>query len=216
MLDYTDSINSISPSILADDSFALPKLTSALYSAYNNAAKQYPFLKQSTPSIKKSLFSGIFNYFGLQGYYNPFSGEAQYNQLQPSFAIPNVALHEMAHQLGYAKEDEANFVGFLAAMHSNNAYIKYSYFMDVWMYGAMEIANDTSTMQQIKNKLHPTPLKHLLQWQQYRKKYQSWMNTITGWVYNKFLTLNDTNKGIYSYNEVLRLLVAFEKRNQPK
>ncbi len=55
------------------------------------------------------------NYLGFTGYYNPFTGEAQVNTTVPQFLLPNIALHEMGHQIGYAKEDEANFSAYLAA-----------------------------------------------------------------------------------------------------
>ena len=78
--------------------------------AYKEVAKQYSFLKYNPKSIKPSLFSYLGNYLGFQGYYNPFSGEGQVNTTVPRFLEPYVTTHEMAHQLGYAKENEANFV----------------------------------------------------------------------------------------------------------
>ena len=55
------------------------------------------------------------------GYYNPFTGEAQVNTNVPAFVIPFTTCHEMAHQIGYASESEASFVGFLVIRNSNNA-----------------------------------------------------------------------------------------------
>lgn len=51
--------------------------------AYEYVARQYPFLKYRPSSVKASLFSYVGNYLGFQGYYNPFSGEAQVNTTAP-------------------------------------------------------------------------------------------------------------------------------------
>src|SRR5262249_34548577 len=90
------------------------RLFSTAKQAYKAAAEHYSFLSYSPASVKPSIFSYAGNYLGFQGYYNPFSGEAQVNTTVPRFLEPFVTTHEMAHQLGYGKENEANFVGFLA------------------------------------------------------------------------------------------------------
>lgn len=77
-------------------------------------------------SIKPSLFEKIMNKTGVFGYYNPFTAEAQYNPNLPDTMIPFTLAHETAHQLGYAREQEANFVGFLMSEHSKNTDLKYS------------------------------------------------------------------------------------------
>ena len=50
---------------------------------------------------------------GFSGYLNPFTNEAQVDILIPKYQLPTTASHEVAHQLGYAAENEANFIGIL-------------------------------------------------------------------------------------------------------
>ena len=83
---------------------------SAAYATYQKAQAQYPYFHYPHPTVKPSLYTGVGHYFGFTGYYNPFTGEAQVKTSIPSFLKPFVTLHEIAHQLGYAKENEANFV----------------------------------------------------------------------------------------------------------
>ena len=66
------------------------------------------------------------SYTGILGYYNPFTAEAQYNSELPASYIPFTLAHESSHQLGYAREQEANFVGFLIGKDSFNADLRYS------------------------------------------------------------------------------------------
>src|SRR5690606_2945838 len=67
------------------------------------------------------------------------SGEANINTRLPAFVLPFVTCHEIAHQLGVAKEDEANLVGYLAAIHSNNATFQYSGYYNMFRYVLFEI-----------------------------------------------------------------------------
>ena len=81
-------------------------------------------------SQKKSLFSYPQIYMGFTGYINPFTAEAQINYLIPKVNLPATTCHEMAHQMGYASETEANFIGFMAATNNSDLYFQYSgYFM---------------------------------------------------------------------------------------
>ena len=78
------------------------------------------------PSVKLSLFSLPLTYMGFSGYLNPFTNEAQIDHLIPLHKYPTTIFHEKAHQLGYAAENEANFIGSLAAINSDDIYFKYS------------------------------------------------------------------------------------------
>ncbi len=72
------------------------------------------------------LASAIMNYLGLSGFYFPWTGEANYNRLQPAPTRPHSMAHEKAHQRGIAPEDEAGFIGYLACALSDDAYTRYS------------------------------------------------------------------------------------------
>jgi Zn-dependent peptidase ImmA (M78 family) len=53
------------------------------------------------------------NKTGILGYYNPFTAESQYNPNIPATQLPFTLAHEMSHQLGYAREQEASFIAYL-------------------------------------------------------------------------------------------------------
>lgn len=77
-------------------------------------------------SFKKSLFSLLMNYTGIAGYYNPFTASAHYNENLPATHLPFTIAHENAHQMGFAREQEANFIGFLLGNQSENEELRYS------------------------------------------------------------------------------------------
>ena len=119
------------------------------YLAYQDAAKKFSFLAYHPASVKPSLFSYLGNYLGFQGYYNPFSGEGQVNTTIPRFLEPFVTAHEIAHQLGYGKENEANFVAFLACKEYQSPAFQYSMYFDMYNYAAGEVYRRDSALFRI-------------------------------------------------------------------
>ena len=67
---------------------------------------------------------------GLSGFYMPFTGEPNFNDAQPDFDLPYVIAHEKAHQRGFAREDEANFIAFLVCVNSTDPYLRYSGYLN--------------------------------------------------------------------------------------
>ena len=80
-------------------------------------------------NFKTSIFGHLINYTGILGYYNPFTSEAQYNQYLPNTYIPFTLAHESSHQLGFAREQEANFIGYIICENSKNTDLQYSAYL---------------------------------------------------------------------------------------
>ena len=83
---------------------------------YKKIGHQIPFLSYERSSLKKSIFSTPLTYMGYGGYINPFTNEAQVNARLPELRFPVVCAHEIGHQLGYAAENETNFIGYLVCL----------------------------------------------------------------------------------------------------
>ncbi len=190
------------------------RLFSSAVKAYSEVAKKYPFLKYKPRSIKPSIFSYLGNYLGFQGYYNPFSGEGQVNTTIPRFLEPFVTAHEMAHQLGYGKESEANFVGFLACKEYDQNVYRYSAYYDVYNYAVNEVyRRNTSLALAFQKKAHPQVLKDQQEFRDFYYKYRNPLEPIVAWGYGHFLKANNQPAGKRSYNEVVAWLIAFYKKN---
>lgn len=150
---------------------------------------------------KASLFGVIGNYMGYGGYYNPFTGEAQINTHMPAFMLPFIAVHEKAHQQGYAKESEANFVGYLAALQSADSCLKYAANLEMFIYANNALRRSDSVAARNNFKaLSPIAIKNLKSYRAFVKKYQGPIDEFTTWFYTKFLRLNNQPEGMYSYN----------------
>jgi hypothetical protein len=196
------------------DSFAKKKdLFSESKLAYHEASKRYSFLKYEPASVKASLFSYAGNYLGFQGYYNPFSGEAQVNTTIPRFLEPFVTAHEIAHQVGYGKENEANFVAFLACKNFESAVFRYSLYFDLYNYAANELfKTDSMQAKAYYNKLHPRVVGDYAELNKFYRSYKNPVEPFISWSYGHFLKANNQPGGKRTYNEVVAWLIAYYKK----
>jgi hypothetical protein len=180
--------------------------------AFKELGNQYSFFKYSVRSVKPSFYSYLGNYLGFQGYYNPWSGEANVNTTVPRFLEPYVTTHEIAHQLGYAKENEANFVAFLACKNYNNTF-RYSVYYDMFNYTIGEIyRQDTALARSYMEKAHPQFLADQKEFRDFYKRYKNPIAPVIMWGYGEFLKANNQPAGKRSYNEVVIWLIAYYKK----
>lgn len=181
--------------------------------AYADATQVYPFLQYTPHSLKPSIWSWVGNYMGFTGYYNPFTGEAQVNTLVPKFLQPFTTCHEVAHQLGYAKEMEANFVGYLVATASQDTLLHYSVYLDLFMYSNRNLfQTDSVTAKLYQNNLIPEIKTDLAAWKAFNRKHKNPIEPVFRWVYGKYLEGNQQPKGVLSYDEVTGLVIAWYKK----
>jgi hypothetical protein len=181
--------------------------------AYRQAQEELPFLALRHTSIKPSLFSSIGHFFGFTGYYNPFTGEAQIKTSIPAFLKPFVVTHEIGHQLGYAKENEANFAAYLACRKSASAEFRYSVYYELYRYAIGELNHrDTVRAQGFRQQLHPQVLADNLILINYFLQTDNAMEPLVSSLYDEFLRWNSQPKGKMTYNEVISWLVAYGKK----
>jgi hypothetical protein len=180
---------------------------------YRIADDKYSYLIYEPSSLKSSMVGFLGKFVGFQGYYNPFTGEGQVKRSIPVFLQPFVACHEIAHQLGYAKENEANFVGFLAARESEAVDFVYSAYYDMYQYSIREIMS-----RDYKRGIGIDTLNHKLVWRDRREmaryilKMENPVAPLMLKMYDGYLRMNNQPKGYRTYNEVVTWLVAYYKK----
>ena len=181
--------------------------------AYQNLAVQYPFCTYKPSSVKSSAWNWLGNYAGFTGYYNPFTGEAQVNTTVPGFLQPFITCHEIAHQLGYAKENEANFVGYLAAVSATDTAFHYSVYLDLFLYAQRNLYGvDSITAKSFYKKRSPAIKADLTEWRNFNERHKSPLEPVFNWVYGKYLKNNEQPSGVLSYDEVTGFLIAYYKK----
>lgn len=181
--------------------------------AYNELATTRPFFRYKYTSVKPVINSWLVSKMGIEGYYNPLSGEANINDRLPNFVLPFVTCHEIAHQLGVAKEDEANLVGYLAAIHSGNPNFQYSAYYNMLRYVLFEIRMKyPEDYNVIITKIPQNILENFKIEREFWAKYNGAMSIYMGKTFDKILKLNSQTKGIKSYQDIVLWLVNYHEK----
>lgn len=106
----------------------------ALVSAYQTLSAAYPFVTHICVGSKPVLLSSPMTYTHITGVYTFFTGEANVNTTYPDYSTVYTAAHELAHQRGIARENEANFVAFLACIRAEDSYLNYAGYFNMLQY----------------------------------------------------------------------------------
>lgn len=180
--------------------------------AYHKLQIKYPQFKFENPSLKHSLFSLPLTYMGFAGYINPFTNEAQINSLIPKNNYPATVCHEVAHQIGFASESEANFIGYLAAIYSNDSFYNYSGYLMALRYCLSEIyRTNPEQYEMLKKEINKGILKDIKQSQDFWIAYQNWSEKYFKGFYDSFLKANKQKAGMKEYNKMVSLLINYYK-----
>ncbi|WP_091145071.1 DUF3810 domain-containing protein [Flavobacterium caeni] len=179
---------------------------------YDNLAQIHPYFKYEQPSNKKSLISLPLTYMGFAGYLNPFTNESQVNDRLPMFNFPTTAAHEMAHQIGYASESEANFIGYMASTKNDDLYIQYSGYTYALKYCLRSLAmRDEKMFEQLKTTVNPGIIKNYEEAERFWAGYETFVETGFKIFYDNFLKFNRQKDGLEGYSKFVDLLVNYYK-----
>ncbi len=182
---------------------------------YKNLAAEYDFFEYSHLSVKKSLLSLPLTYMGFGGYLNPFTNEAQVNDLGPMYSFPMTTNHEMAHQMGYASESECNFIGFLASVKNDDLHIQYSGYSMALRYCLINWKiRDEKILKKLVKTIHPGILKNYQESTDFWKQYETPIETGFHIFYDNFLKFNQQKDGMDSYSKFVDLMVNYYKEKQ--
>jgi Protein of unknown function (DUF3810) len=186
--------------------------------AYDKTKQGFPFLQYRNVSIKSSMWGWLGNYTGFSGYYNPFTGEAQVNTTIPKFLQPYTTCHEVAHQLGYAKEEEANTVGYLAALNSGDSLLLYSTYFDLYSYTSRQlrfesfIRKDTLLIKELNKMILPEVKADMKEVIAFYNRHRNPIEPFVRKGYGFYLKNNNQPKGVLAYDDVTGFLIAYYKK----
>jgi len=212
-----DSVKHYRPHSISDSSsniFALKHLRAKAAELYRRQSEKRPALYQPRYVVKPSLFSQVVSYPGVSGYFNPFTHEAQINMLYPEVFRPHVILHELAHQIGYAREDEAEFLAWQTATENSDSLFKYAshltalqYFLRYWK------RRDSVLRKKFYRSLPPEIQNDLRKENEFIRQYNLPVNLLRP--YDYYLKLHQRGKGLESYDELMLYIAAyFQKKNK--
>ena len=171
----------------------------------------FPMLTKSQIKIKTPLIGLMASYFGVSGYFNPFSNEAHINAEMPKTSYPFTVAHELSHQMGIGFEDECNFIAFVKLKDHSDPWYQYAAYYESVTYLLRTLyLVDRSKFEVFKEKLSPKVKADIKQDQDYWMRYTGWISDVSGLFYNQYLKHNNQIEGMARYGMVSRLIIAWE------
>ena len=187
------------------------EMNQKLLAAYERFSESYAFIQTFSSSVKSVMLSHPMSYTHITGVYTFFTGEANINVNFPDYTIPFTAAHELAHQRGIAREDEANFVAFLVCTASDDPYIRYSGYLNLYEYVASALYSADRMLYTQSYTALPTEVRaERTAYIQFFEKYsENLAANVSESVNNAYLQSLGAEAGTKSYGLVVDLAVAY-------
>jgi hypothetical protein len=177
-------------------------------------AQKYPALNYSHPAVKSVYIPQLMSFFGVGGIYFPFTGEANVNMDPPDFLLPATVCHEMAHQIGFASEDEANYVAYLACRLNPDPSFGYSGNLMAMKYAMNRLKKmNPTTFTRLEKSYSTGVVLDLQASREYWNKFQNPVAEFSDVFYDLFLKANDQKAGIESYSKMVELILGEYRKN---
>ncbi len=176
---------------------------------YEQAAQQLPAIGGTYGSPKGVYLSGPWSYTGISGMYFPFTGEANVNMAMPDSLFPATACHEMAHQRGFSREDEANYIAYLTCSHHPDPEFQYSGLLLALVHATNALhGQDRETYIALRENYGPGVVRDLAANREFWQRYSGPVEEISTRVNDNYLKSQGQADGVKSYGRMVDLLLA--------
>ena len=194
--------------------YTLSELCDRLSVSFAAVNKKYGLPDSFSGGVKPVLFGTVMSDAGITGIYSFFTGEANVNIEYPHYTLPFTAAHEMAHQRGIARENEANFVAFLVCIESDDAYIRYSGYLGMLEYFlSAAYTTDREGYPDLFATISDVAVSDIRAAIAVTNAHKdSLIGKINDRLNDRYLKFNGT-EGVVSYGYVVRLTVGYYRNN---
>ena len=190
------------------------KLAEDAQIAYKNIPDYYGVTKREYPNVKYAFSSQLMSNLFITGIYPYVFPEAIVNIETPIMALPHTICHEMAHQRGFAREDEANFISYLACINSENPLLRYSGYYTAFSYAMEKLyIYDNESWNNIFLSIDRGVILDINRETAYWDTFHTTGSELTQTVNNAYLSAMGSENGTQSYGQVVDLLIADAKRS---
>ena len=191
--------------------YTLDEMNDKLNDTYKKVSKKYGFIQNLRSNIKYIVLSEPMTYTHISGVYSYYTGEANLNINFPDYTLPFTAAHELAHQRGIAPENEANFVAFLVCCESDDPYIRYSGYLNMFEYVTNALyAASPDMYYEVISKAGSGIKSEMIAYSEFFDKYrESVASEVSDVVNDTYLKTQGQTAGSASYGMVVDLAVAY-------
>lgn len=160
------------------------------------------------------MTSTAFCYMGITGIFIPYTFEANVNGRTPDCSLPHTMMHEMAHQQGFPREDEANFIAFLACRAHDDVDFQYSGYYVAYIYSINALySHNADLAMEIHATVDAGYHRDSAASSAFWKQFEGPIEEISTSVNNSYLQANGQEDGVHSYGRMVDWLLA-ERRTR--
>lgn len=209
--------NDLRSQITSVDEDGIFKLSTSDYETAKEAkkvmsefGKNYDSLSGFYSVPKPVIASRAMSYTDTTGLFVTITMEANVNVDVADYGIPATMCHELAHQKGYMRENEANYIAYLACTGSDNIEFQYSGVMDALSYATSQLYDhDIELYKKIKamysEEVLADRIANSVYWQTYHNEV---ISTVSSKLNDVYLKANNQESGEQSYGEMVDLMLA--------
>jgi hypothetical protein len=177
--------------------------------AYAALAKGLSRLHLWRSQPKPVLLSHYLSFTNITGIFIPFTMEPNVNIDVPEDTLLSAACHEAAHAQGFAREDEANFMSYLACMASGDPEMEYSGTLLALTTSMNALYSYDSDAYNLIARTYSSKIQTDLYYESvYWKQFEGPVADASGKVNNAYLKSNKQTEGVKSYGRMVDLLLA--------
>ncbi len=182
-------------------------------SGYDVLSERFPFLKGTYGRPKPVMLSRLMSWTRIIGLYTVTTAEANIDVDMPAVEIPFTALHEMAHQRGIAREDEANAVAWFASRAHPDPEHRYSGAVQAYLYASNALyGSDPDAWAAIREQLSPGVQRDLAGQAAYWRQFDSVVDKVAEKANDVWLKSNGETDGVKSYGRMVDLMLVEYRR----
>ena len=216
MIALRDEVNSLVPYInyeggVSSPGYTMDEISEKICESYSEFSKEYGFVPDFNSRAKNvGVVSHLMSYLGITGIYTYFTGEANVNTCYPMYDTVFTAAHELSHQRGVLRENEANFMAYLICSRSDDVYLRYSAALNLYSYVASALyRTDRDRYYEIVKELCDEASGDIYASNAVSKKYgDTILRDISDFVNDLFLKSHGTD-GVVTYGRVVTLGVSY-------
>lgn len=180
------------------------------YLGFREISDEYSILKIPRLRAKGVAASKYWSYTGIVGMYFPFFVEANVNVDVVEAYIPSTVLHELAHLIGVAREDEAEFVSFITGINHPDPDFVYSSYLSAYHHVASALYREDKDMyENVSSKRSEAVKRDMSAAREYWKQFEGPVKQTSTTVNNAYLQTNLQPDGVKSYGRVVDLILGF-------
>ena len=195
----------------SDGHIVMPSdLSDRAVAAMRKMGEKYESLDSYYAGVKPVILSELMCYGRITGIFTFYSMEANINTLNVPEELGHTACHELSHMTGFMREDEANFIAYLACRDSGDPYLAYSGWYDMMIYLLNAYYPDATSAEYAEaySLIPENTVRQLTLQNEFWDKYKTDFGEAAEAMNDVYLKINDQSDGTKSYGRVVDLAIA--------